>query len=194
MASNPEKDVYEVLMDAWRKERNERGLAKLPDDLAEKLREYVGSIKHYLRVSDRESLTFELREAAVEAVTRLVQEIFELRLRKLVESAIKGEALENLFIFERRIYPRLASLVKEYRESVRELVTAIAYQDWEKVGSKYEVVYFLKDAPQFVGIDLETYGPFKAGDIAALPPENARNLELAGLVKSIKVLQPKINE
>jgi len=192
MASNPDKDVYEVLMDVWRRERDEEKLAKLPDDLSQKLREYIGSMKHYLRISDKESLAFELRKAAVENVARLVQEIFELRLRKLIESAVKGKPLKNLFLFERGAYPRLVSLIKEYRENVRELIRAVAYQDWEKVGSRYEVVYFLKDVPQFMGIDLETYGPFKAGDLAVLPPENARNLELAGLARSIKVLQPEI--
>jgi len=194
MLSNPEEDVYEALMNVWRQEKGEEKPSKLPDDLAEKLRGYIGSIKHYLKVSDRSSLTSELREAAVEAVTRLVREIFELRLRKLLESALKEEGLENLFMFERRIYPSLVSLIKEYRENVEELVAAAAYQDWEKLSSKYELVCFLKDVPQFVGSDLEIYGPYKAGDLATLPPENARNLELANIVRPIRVLQPKLRE
>ena len=194
MLSNPEEDVYEALMNVWRQEKGEEKPSKLPDDLAEKLRGYIGSIKHYLKVSDRSSLTSELREAAVEAVARLVREIFELRLRKLLESALKEEGLENLFMFERRIYPSLVSLIKEYRENVEELVAAAAYQDWEKLSSKYELVCFLKDVPQFVGSDLEIYGPYKAGDLATLPPENARNLELANIVRPIRVLQPKLRE
>ncbi|MCD6312918.1 MAG: DNA replication complex GINS family protein [Thaumarchaeota archaeon] len=194
MLSNPEEDVYEALMNVWRQEKGEEKPSKLPDDLAEKLRGYIGSIKHYLKVSDRSSLTSEFREAAVEAVTRLVREIFELRLRKLLESALKEEGLENLFMFERRIYPSLVSLIKEYRENVEELVAAAAYQDWEKLSSKYELVCFLKDVPQFVGSDLEIYGPYKAGDLATLPPENARNLELANIVRPIRVLQPKLRE
>jgi len=194
MSSDPEESVYESLMNVWRQERSDEKPSKLPDDLAEKLRGYIGSMKHYLKVSDRSSLTSELREAAVEAVTRLVKEIFELRLRKLLESALKEEGLENLFMFERGIYPRLVSLIKEYRESVEELVAAAAYQDWEKLSSKYELVCFLKDVPQFIGSDLEVYGPFKAGDLAALPPENARSLELANVVRLIRVLQPKLKE
>lgn len=194
MSSNPEKNAYEALMNVWRQERSEEKLSKLPDDFTETLRGYIGSMKHYLKVSDKSSLASRLREAAVEAVTRLVKESFELRLRKLLESALKEEKLENLFMFERRIYPRLVSLIKEYRENVEELVAAAAYQDWEKLSSKYELVCFLKDVPQFIGFDLEVYGPFKAGDLAALPPENARNLELANAVRLIRVLQPKLRE
>lgn len=34
-------------------------------------------------------------------------------------------------------------------------------------------VRFLKDVPAILGPDMKTYGPFKKGDIAALPKENA---------------------
>jgi hypothetical protein len=190
MSSDSHGDLYEALMEAWRIERGEEGLAKLPEELLEDIRKYIGSLKHQLRVSDRGTLTSDLREVFLDAVTRIVRELFELRLRKLVEAAVEEKPLENLIGFERRIYPRLVSLIKEYRDCVGELVEAVAYQNWEKMPSRYELICFLKDAPELIGIDLESYGPFKAGDIAALPSENARNLELAGVVRVIKVLQP----
>jgi len=191
MSSDSHRDVYESLMEAWRIERGEEGPAKLPEELLEDIRKYIGGLKHQLRVSDRGTLTSELREVFLEAVMRIVQELFELRLRKLVEAAVEEKPLENLIGFERRIYPRLVSLVKEYRDCIEELIEAVAYQNWERIPSRYELVCFLKDVPEFIGIDLESYGPFRAGDIAALPSENARNLELAGVVRVIKVLQPR---
>ncbi len=194
MSSGSHADVYEALIEAWRIEKNEGAPAKHPEDFLENIRKYIGSIKHQLRVSDKGALTSELKEAFLETVTRAVRELFELRLRKLVKAAIEGRPLEGLFGFERRIYPRLVSLIMEYRDCVGELVEAVAYQNWERLPSKYEFVYFLKDAPEFVGIDLESYGPFKAGDLAVLPPENARNLELAGIVRVIKILQPGVRK
>ena len=192
MANDPEKDVYEILNDIWRKENEEEGLAKLPEDLAEKLREYVGSIKHYLKVSDKETLSAEIREAAANAVTKLVQEIFELRLRKILRYVLRNEVPENLYGFELKFYPNMLKLIQDYRDAVREMATAAAYQDWEQIRSKYEVVCFLKDVSQIVGSDLKVYGPFKAGDIATLPLENARNLEMANIVRIVKVLEPKL--
>jgi len=192
MANDPEKDVYEILNDIWRKENEEEELAKLPEDLAEKLREYVGSIKHYLKVSDKETLSAEIREAAANAVTRLVQEIFELRLRKILRYVLRNEVPENLYGFELKFYPNMLKLIQDYRDAVREMATAAAYQDWEQIRSKYEVVCFLKDVSQIVGPNLKVYGPFKAGDIATLPLENARNLEMANIVRIVKVLEPKL--
>jgi DNA replication initiation complex subunit (GINS family) len=190
MSSDSRGDLYESLMEAWRIEKGEEGLAKPPEGLLEDIRKYIGSFKHQLRVSDRGTLTSELREVFLEVVTRVVRGLFELRLRKLVDAAIEEKPLENLIGFECRIYPRLVSIIKEYRDYVEELIEAVAYQNWEKMPSRYELACFLKDTPEFIGIDLESYGPFKAGDIAALPSENARNLELAGVVRVIKVLQP----
>lgn len=190
MGSDSHADLYEALMEAWRLEKGEQDPAKLPEDLLENIRKYVGNLKHQLRVSDKGTLTSELKEVFLEAITRVVRELFELRLRKLIRVAIEEKPVENLLGFERRIYPKLVSLIKEYRDYVRELIEAVAYQSWERMPSRYELVCFLKDAPEFIGIDLESYGPFKAGDLAALPSENARNLELAGIVRVIKVLQP----
>ena len=191
MAENREENIYEILVDLWRKERRIEGLAKIPEKLPEKLREYVSGVRQYLRVPDKESLSAELKEEAASAVAKLMQEIFGLRMRKLIQYALKGEMPENLFDFEKNIYSKLVSILKEYREHVKDLVTATAYQDWEQISSKYEVVYVLKDIPPFVGPNLEVYGPYKAGDLAALPPENASNLELANLVRIIRILQPR---
>jgi len=192
MAENPEKDVYEMLKELWRKEVESEGLAKLPDDLSQKLREYIGSIKHYLKVSDKETLSAEIKEAAANAVVRLVEDIFELRLRKILRYALNNQAPESLYNFEFEFYPSLLKLIQDYRESVREMATAVAYQDWAQIKSQYELVCFLKDVEQIIGSDLKVYGPFKAGDLAVLPPENARNLELANVIRIIRVLEPRL--
>lgn len=192
MAENPEKDVYEMLKELWRKEVESESLAKLPDDLSQKLREYIGSIKHYLKVSDKETLSAEIKEAAANAVVRLVEDIFELRLRKILRYALNNQAPESLYNFEFEFYPSLLKLIQDYRESVREMATAVAYQDWAQIKSQYELVCFLKDVEQIIGSDLKVYGPFKAGDLAVLPPENARNLELANVIRIIRVLEPRL--
>ncbi|MFW9830701.1 MAG: hypothetical protein ACFFD8_02900, partial [Candidatus Thorarchaeota archaeon] len=41
-------------------------------------------------------------------------------------------------------------------------------------GSSLLLIRFLEDHPQLVGVDLKTYGPFRADDLATLPTENAR--------------------
>ena len=50
-----------------------------------------------------------------------------------------------------------------------------------------EIVAFIKDAPQFVGLNLKNYGPFKKGDIVVLPKENAKLLIEKKVVEKIQV-------
>ena len=42
--------------------------------------------------------------------------------------------------------------------------------------NQYQAVKFLEDSPSAVGIDSRTYGPFKQGDVAILPTDNAKLL------------------
>ncbi|MFB6208204.1 MAG: hypothetical protein ABEJ69_02550 [Candidatus Nanohaloarchaea archaeon] len=45
-----------------------------------------------------------------------------------------------------------------------------------EAGDGYEVVKIITEVPEFMGTDLETYGPFDEGDEAELPEENAEIL------------------
>jgi len=54
-------------------------------------------------------------------------------------------------------------------------------------------VRLLRDIPQIVGIDFHTYGPYKAGEIALLPPENAEALIKQGVAESPKPQPPKLS-
>jgi DNA replication initiation complex subunit (GINS family) len=51
---------------------------------------------------------------------------------------------------------------------------------------KLDVVRFLSDFPAIIGVDLKTYGPFKAEDIATLPRENASALINQGVAKQVQ--------
>jgi DNA replication factor GINS len=56
----------------------------------------------------------------------------------------------------------------------------------EPAETRLEVVRFLSDFPAIIGVDLKTYGPFKAEDIATLPVENASALISQGVVKQVR--------
>lgn len=184
--------VYELLVELLRVERESEGLAELPRELEKLVREYVARAKSYLKVSDRRSLGARLREAELEAVVKLARELFSLRAEKIVKAALRGEVPENLYEFERALYSGLQRVLSDHRERVKALTEVAAYKDWRPIQSKYELVAFLQDFPQIVGEDLKTYGPFKRGDIAAIPPGNARALLMRGVVKLLRVSEPEI--
>ena len=185
------QSIYELLTTLWRKERESEELAKLPEDFGRRVQEYIGSVKHYLKVSDKQSLSYELKRAELEAVTSLLNELFRLRLRKILNLILQENLPENLFDFESRICLNLLESVKEYRRRVRELMVSVAYRDWREIKSTLIPVYFLKEHDKIVGSDHRTYGPFKPGDIAALPPENAKVLEMKDVARVLRALEPK---
>lgn len=39
--------------------------------------------------------------------------------------------------------------------------------------TEYELVRIIKEVPEFMGVDLEEYGPFNEGDIVEIPEDNA---------------------
>ena len=45
-----------------------------------------------------------------------------------------------------------------------------------KIKQKKLLIMFIKSMEQFVGVDMYKYGPFKVGDVANLPFENALSL------------------
>jgi len=184
--------VYELLVELWRAERASAGLTKLPEELEKLLRDYVARAKSYLKVSDRRSLTAGLREAELRAVTRLAEELFQLRAEKIFRATMRGEVPENLYGFEHALYSGFRRLLSDHREKVKALTEVAAYEGWRPIESGYELVCFLQDFPQIVGEDLKTYGPFKSGDIAALPPGNARALLMRGVVRRISVAEPEV--
>jgi len=184
--------VYELLTELWRLEKSSPNLCKLPEDLEDRLREYISKTRSYLKVSDKRSLTASLREEELEAVRRLAGELFEMRMRKIIRAALKGESLENLYGFERRFYAETHREIEEHKEKIRELTSITLYRSWKPIPSRYVVVCFQRDFPQIVGQDLKTYGPFKRGDIVSLPGENAQTLLLRGVVKKLTVSSPEV--
>ncbi|MFB6115843.1 MAG: hypothetical protein ABEK04_06190, partial [Candidatus Nanohalobium sp.] len=50
----------------------------------------------------------------------------------------------------------------------------------------YNIVEINSDVPEFMGTDLEAYGPFEEGDQAEVPEDNAEILENRGNAEVIK--------
>lgn len=187
-----EVSVYELVYELWKIENSIDELGKLPEGFEDKLREYFSRLKSYLRVSDKTMLSTSLREAEVEAVAKLVQSLFEVRLGKIIRAVEMGSYLENMSGFEKNIYMSLHRILSEYRRYIESIILATAYSGWKTIESDYDVVCFQQDFPQIVGEDLKTYGPFKKGDIAVLPRANAQTLTFKGIAYKLTIMTPEL--
>ena len=180
------ESVYEKLLTIWSGERSSEGLTQLDMQFFNSLTEYVSSLKHKVRLSTKDSLTSMIKNKELEIIRDLVKSIFEIRYRKILDMALRGEEPENMLPIERRFYNMLFNTLDEYREILKGITTTFRIPKVVE-GQRYETVAFLSDSPKIVGEDLREYGPFKAGDIASLPLSNASSLIKHGIAKRISI-------
>ncbi|MEM0274856.1 MAG: hypothetical protein QXE67_01210 [Nitrososphaerota archaeon] len=189
-----EISVYELILELWKIENSIEELSKLPEDLEDKLREYFSQVKNYLRVSDRKTLSASLKEAELEATAKLVQSLFEVRLKKILKAVESGVYPETLYSFEKILYFSLYRLISDFKRNVEAIITTAMYSNWKVIETELDVVCFNQDIPQIVGEDLKMYGPFKKGDIAVLPKSNAQSLTVRGVANRILIMSPVVEK
>jgi DNA replication factor GINS len=120
-----------------------------------------------------------------EVARRLLDELRETRLRKILENAKIGISIaeENLTTEERTFMRNLSDLLATFRKN------EIQIEDTSRAATRAElmVVRFLQEIPEIVGTDLRIYGPYKKEDVGSLPAENAQALIKQGAAKPIAV-------
>ncbi|MFB6190655.1 MAG: hypothetical protein ABEJ91_03720 [Candidatus Nanohaloarchaea archaeon] len=127
---------------------------------------------------------------------RIFDKIISLREDKIVKNAklsIKSEvdpASLDMLPREQELYRELRSVFEEHRDSIDgevngsgsyepedESVNAEEAEDIEDNGADgYESLEITSHVPEFMGTDLEEYGPFEEGDEVEVPEENAEIL------------------
>jgi DNA replication initiation complex subunit (GINS family) len=161
-------------------EKKSQNLTKIPDDFYETVRMYIEGKKKLAKEKKDE---IELRN-----IERIVENIFNLRERKIINFAIMaaraGVQPSNLTSEERQFFQKVFETLKERRVILEKIKSALEGE----VKKEVEILaVFKQDFPAFVGIDGQTYGPFKKGDIAKLPEENRKILVSRGIIEEFKV-------
>jgi len=171
---------FEYLRKILNEEKKSQNLTKIPDDFYETVRMYIEGKKKLAKEKKDE---IELRN-----IERIVENIFNLRERKIINFAIMaaraGVQPSNLTSEERQFFQKVFETLKERRVILDKIKSALEGE----VKKEVEIlVVFKQDFPAFVGIDGQTYGPFKKGDIAKLPEENRKILVSKGIIEEFKV-------
>jgi len=145
----------------------DRAKAELMTGIRSQLEEYL----HYLEEEAarvREELGIKPPPELPELERRL--EAVEARYERAERQLKRAEAIEKV------LRETLAKRERELEEARRRLE--------EKVRRyTYVTIRFKTDIPQFVGADLTTYGPYKAGDLASIPDLNAAILIEKGVAE-----------
>ncbi|HDJ96612.1 MAG TPA: DNA replication complex GINS family protein, partial [Candidatus Aenigmarchaeota archaeon] len=166
---------FEVIRNVHRAERRSAKLTKLPEDFFEKVNDYLNRKRFLAEKKMDEKAFLEVRN-----IERLIEEVFNIRERKIINQALiavrTGIPPENLTKEESDFFNKVVELLKRRREEELKRIL----ERGEVTEEKIKLLIFKEDVPEFVGADMKTYGPFKKGDIAKLPDENAELLVKAG--------------
>lgn len=191
------KEVYTLLL----KESQLPTLQLIPLDTYQT----IANILSKLKGQTHEGLEVMIGDRMIELISQATTLLLERRLQKIIEqqqsasSSRSASSSENPPITD---YSKLtdeekyvldaeldSSKRKEYvveatlsgRPKVLESMSS-------KVRSRQILVRFLKPMEQFIGIDMNKYGPFHKEDVARLPFENARSLISSGEAFEINLI------
>jgi DNA replication factor GINS len=131
-------------------------------------------------------LQSQLNQKEREVATRLLQELRETRIRKIICAARDGNELNDADLTddEKKVVKGLGETLAESHPNETSKVNAAVVEPERTIMS---VVRFLQDIPEIVGTDLRLYGPYRKEDVGSLPSQNAEALMKQGAAKMIEV-------
>jgi DNA replication initiation complex subunit (GINS family) len=177
--------MHSELYNAWKAEKNSPLPQPLSDDFYHRVATYLDRLEQDSVSSDPQTVQGRLLVREAEIGRRLLKELRETRLRKILENATMGTpGNEGTLTDEEQI------LVKNLNESFstfKEYHSRKQAVSSGKESTELAVVRFLQDIPEIVGVDLKIYGPYKKEDVGSLPAQNAQVLVKQGAAKVIEV-------
>lgn len=112
-------------------------------------------------------------EAAVRTeAAKIVAALINIRLKKILWEIQQGRSPQRLLAEEERLIA-----------PIKRMVEAQA-----KPSARYVIVAFLDKFPAMSTSEFKQVGPFNKGDLAKLPAEDARDLELKGVVRRLSLI------
>lgn len=178
------KAVYDMLL----KETQVPTLQSIPLDTYQDIASTLSKLKGQVY----EGLETVIRDRMTDLISQTTRLLLERRLRKVMEQEKWNASQQSSSPsdFQMTDYSKLADEEKYILDAEHDsykrkdfvlmatlcgrskILESISY----KVRSKQILVRFLKPMEQFIGIDMNKYGPFHKEDVAKLPFENARSI------------------
>lgn len=197
MAENPL--TFSELRKAQKKEKRQEDLSDLEDNFI-------------LRVSNYLEMKKDVDNREYKSAKRVFDKIIGLRQEKIVKQAKFAVKSENggssdlkLLPREKELFLELKNLFQDFNHNIEKMIKgeeSIESPDIdieeeevneeaepepeEEIEEGYQVVKIISDVPEFMGTDLESYGPFDEGEEVEIPEDNAEILVNRGNAEEIE--------
>ncbi len=148
-------------------------IQELPANLYLAFSSHLGDLKR----AKYDNIEAKIKEELVEMTVGLVGLLLRLRLGK---ASTGGSAGHHNLLDEEKYIIDSADEMQERQKMILSAILNGKSKLLESMSERHKTrliaVRFLKEIDQFVGADLEGYGPFAAEDVASIPYENAQAL------------------
>jgi len=176
--------TYETIYETLRREKYKEELQKLDENFYDNVANYLSEKIHFLNSQkDKESLfSSELQKTQkqIDNLRRMLKELYDKREAKIMQLALfcarsnTKKDYTNMLKKEMVAYNNVVDELKNIRTIVfDEMLTkknvVKEVKELKKNIDNLKIVRFVKEVSSFIGEDLNTYGPFKAKDVANLP-------------------------
>lgn len=157
-----------------------------------------------LSLQKYEDIELKIRDELIRLTSLATRLLIEVRCLKLISEIDEGLDLPAILASEQ--YSKLTEEEKYVLEAnldafkKKESLVLASTEGREKmlkifsklVHSRKVIVRFLKPIEQFIGVDMNKYGPFLKEDVAVLPFENVRSLIEDGTAEEIRNDMPSM--
>jgi len=181
--------LYDELYEAWKKEKENVEIQRLPKNFYAKIAKYVKKIREERRMLDKKTTKAKLLNREFKNIKNMAEELFQLRYKKLREKSLARETVlrEVLTEEEEKLYGEILPLSEAYQTFLKDILQGRLSRIEKEEKPKKMLLRFVQEIPAIVGSDMKTYGPFEPEDIATLPSENARILIKQGVAVEVEV-------
>ncbi len=163
--------MYNALLERWQAERDANTLLPLRDSFLQNLREYIEQVLEQTKSEDITPFQRQLYETELLNLRFMLKNLLQIRVQKILSNLASSQIDYDLLTRnERRFADQITRNLRSVLIPIDDLFSPLEPES----SSQVILIRFLEDHPQLVGVDLKTYGPFRADDLAALPIENAR--------------------
>jgi len=204
---------YDEISKSWQAEIENSELQDLEDLRLSRMATYLSKTRLSLaEIPANEILQTDLLMQEVQNLEFMLNDLLMLRKKKILNAALsQRRPLGTMTFAEEEYFNRVLRAVEGHLESTKSVLAGAplpegkmhdkdspqASRTMTEVTSsservEYVSVVFLRPVETaFVGLDEETYGPFKAGDNAMIPVENARTWLRDGTVARVAIDKKK---
>lgn len=197
--------TYETLFELLRLEKNRAELQQLSPTFFADVISYIQEKQLNLEKAEQKQGLFTERDKLrnqLDNIRRIIKELYEKRETKIISTAVNKSRTgsniidtSSLLAEERQFFEQIVELLDRFRNNT--LMQLLYGQPFATPAPKptapslpkpkeTTLVRFVKPVPQFVGKELEVYGPFEEEDVANLPTEIADILVRKGRARAFE--------